>query len=112
MTGPAPAELADPLVRAVLALARERAPDDAPVVVGIDGRSGSGTSSIAAVAATILRRELAVDVLVVEGDDFYAGGSATTWDGRSTAEKVERVIDWRAERMLLDEVDLHAAPPI
>lgn len=102
MTGPAAAELATPLVQAVAALVLERRPGGAPVIVGIDGRSGSGKSTIAAVAEARLRRELAVEVRVVEGDDFYAGGSAATWDSRSTSEKVERVIDWRAERALLE----------
>lgn len=43
---------------------------DAPVLVAIDGRSGSGKSSLAGIIKT------RTDGSLVSGDDFYAGGSA------------------------------------
>lgn len=103
-SAPTPAALAAPLVRAIAtAHATDHGDRRASViVVGIDGRSGSGKSTIAATAADALRAELGIDVAVVEGDDFYGGGSAATWDARSVEERVERVIDWRAERRLLE----------
>ena len=71
------------------------------VTVGLDGRSGAGKSTIAATVAEALRAE-GTSVAVVEGDDFYLGGTAATWDARSAAEKVDTVIDWRAQRPLLE----------
>jgi uridine kinase len=40
-------------------------------------------------------------VIVIEGDQFYAGGSAETWDRRSVVERADGVIDWRRQRKLL-----------
>lgn len=48
------------------------------VVVAVDGRSGVGKSTFAAALAA------ASDAVVVEGDDFYAGGVEV---GRDTAEQ-------------------------
>lgn len=71
-----------------------------PVVVGLDGRSGSGKSTLAVALARRLATE-GTEVTVIEGDDFYAGGSATTWDRRSVEERASRVIDWRRQRDVL-----------
>jgi uridine kinase len=70
-----------------------------PLVVALDGRSGSGKSTL----ASTVRDRLApsIDVVVIDGDGFYAGGSAATWDRRDAAEKADGVIDWRRQRRVL-----------
>jgi uridine kinase len=68
----------------------------APLVVALDGRSGAGKSTIAPLVAT------EVGGVVVDGDDFYAGGSGEMWDAMTAAEKVDHVIDWRRQRPLLE----------
>ncbi len=73
---------------------------DGELFVGLDGRSGGGKSTLAAQVAV----ELDVDVTVIEGDQFYGGGSAETWDSRSVEEKVAGVIDWRRQRRMLNEL--------
>jgi uridine kinase len=65
-------------------------------VVAIDGRSGSGKSTLAAAVAGLL-----ADCLVIDGDDFYAGGSQEEWDGRTAAQKADRAIAWRRQYALL-----------
>jgi uridine kinase len=63
-----------------------------PLLVAIDGRSGVGKSTLAAVIA------VRTDATVIEGDDFYAGGSDAEWAARSAGEKVAGCIDWRRLR--------------
>ncbi|MEM6429354.1 MAG: hypothetical protein AAF708_08960 [Deinococcota bacterium] len=74
-----------------------------PIVVALDGRSGSGKSTIAKFTADILNANCADTpiVTVIEGDQFYAGGSNSTWDARSAQEKAANVIDWRRQYKLL-----------
>jgi uridine kinase len=64
----------------------------APLLVALDGRSGTGKSTLAALLAERL------GATVVEGDDFYPGGSDAEWGARSAAEKAALVIDWRRLR--------------
>jgi uridine kinase len=79
------------------------AEEGAPVFVGFDGRSGVGKSTLAAaVAALLAERPAPVACLVIEGDGFYAGGTAARWDRRSAAEKADQVIDWRRQRAVLE----------
>lgn len=90
-------------------IARLRGPSaagDHPRVVGLDGRSGCGKSTLAVAVATGLAAtgQGAGSVTVVEGDQFYAGGSAETWDRRDAAEKADRVIDWRRQRDILERL--------
>ncbi len=68
-----------------------------PLFVGIDGRSGAGKSTL----AEAVRSELSVGVSVIEGDDFYGGGSGACWDARSVEEKVDTVIDWARQSDVL-----------
>lgn len=63
-----------------------------PILVALDGRSGSGKSTIAKIIAVRLGG------VEITADDFYAGGSDDEWDGRSSQEKVSMVIDWRRLR--------------
>jgi para-aminobenzoate synthetase len=89
----------------LIARLRERlAAGDDPLFVGIDGRSGVGKSTLAAVVSKDLAepRGGAGQVTVIDGDDFYAGGSAEAWDRWLAAEKADRVIDWRRQRDVLE----------
>ncbi len=77
-----------------------------PVFVGIDGRSGAGKSTLAATLASDLigSGDREVTVTVIEGDLFYSGGSADTWDRRTAADKADLVIDWRRQRRVLEQL--------
>jgi len=68
-----------------------------PFVVAIDGRSGVGKSTLAAAAAARLG-----NCPVIEGDEFYAGGSAQEWDRRSPAENARCVLDRQGQHAVLD----------
>ncbi len=63
-----------------------------PVLVAIDGRSGTGKSTLAQAIAS------RVEGQIVVSDDFYCGGNDDTWSGLSASEKVEKVIDWQRMR--------------
>lgn len=63
-----------------------------PFVVALDGRSGTGKSTLAAAIAADL------DAAIIEGDMFYAGGTDAEWAARTVEERVDRVIDWRRLR--------------
>lgn len=78
----------------------------ASLFVAVDGRSGSGKSTLAAVVAELMGSDDsgAPVVTVIEGDQFYGGGSANTWDRRSTEEKVAMVIDWPRQRAVLESL--------
>lgn len=67
-----------------------------PIVVAFDGRSGAGKSTLAPLVAA------QVGGVVVDGDDFYAGGTGESWDAMSAEQKVDHVIDWRRQRPLLE----------
>jgi uridine kinase len=73
-----------------------------PLFVGIDGGSGSGKSTLASAVTDRLRDGAdPVATTVIDGDDFYLGGSAAQWDRRSAAQNADRVIDWRHQREVL-----------
>jgi len=63
-----------------------------PVLVALDGRSGTGKSTIAQAIAS------RVESIIVVSDDFYSGGNDDAWSGCSAAEKVEKGIDWQRLR--------------
>ena len=63
-----------------------------PVVVALDGRSGTGKSTIAEVIASRLGG------VYIKTDDFWAGGANELWDARSIVKKVELAIDWQRLR--------------
>lgn len=60
----------------------------APLVVALDGRSGTGKSTLAQQLAR------AVDAVVINADDFYAGGTAEEWLARTPQQRAAGVIDW------------------
>ena len=64
-----------------------------PLLVVLDGRSGTGKSTIAQAIAD------RVECAIVVGDDFYAGGNDDAWYGCSASEKADRVIDWQRMRV-------------
>jgi len=77
-----------------------------PLFVGLDGRSGAGKSTLAAVVAARLSSgdHVSTRVTVIDGDQFYAGGSAATWDERTPMQKAAEVIDWRRQRSALRQL--------
>lgn len=68
----------------------------APILLAVDGRSGTGKSTLAARVATL------TGAAVIDGDDFYTGGSDAYWEARSAEEKIDLVIDWRRQRHVLE----------
>lgn len=83
------------LTRRIRAVASER-PD--PILVALDGRSAAGKSTLAAKVAPF------VAAVVIDGDDFYSGGTAEAWDAMSPAEKASHCIDWRRQRPVLEKL--------
>ena len=98
------AEIARPLVDALIArLTSQRRSD----FLAIDGRSAAGKSTLeAALVETCKAR--GVTGAVIEGDDFYAGGTAVCWDRRSPADNADHVIDWRRQHRVLDDLRTHS----
>ena len=79
-------------------LVREQEHAHTPVLVALDGRSGAGKSRLARAVGEI------VGALVIDGDDFYAGGTDGSWDAMSPEAKVGRAIDWRRQRGVLESL--------
>jgi uridine kinase len=80
-------------VRAIVAVVRaEVARAGCPLLVALDGGSGAGKSTLAAAVGAQLR------AAIVDGDDFYAGGTAAEWDARTPAANADHCIDWRRLR--------------
>ncbi|HSJ84382.1 MAG TPA: hypothetical protein VLA91_11245 [Acidimicrobiia bacterium] len=67
-----------------------------PVLVAIDGGSGAGKSTFARRVGDEL------GAAVIDGDDFYAGGTAAEWDAMSAAEKADHCIAWRRQLPVLE----------
>ncbi|WP_158540979.1 uridine kinase [Thiomonas sp. X19] len=65
--------------------------------MALDGCSGVGKSTLARRLASLL------DAVVIEGDDFYAGGVHLRDD--TPAERVGACLDWRRQREVL--INLH-----
>ncbi len=78
----------DELVEKIKSLSRAKT----PLLIALDGRSGTGKSTI---ATTIAEK---VGGVVIEGDDFYAGGTEEEWDARTSEEKASLCIDWKRLR--------------
>lgn len=69
-----------------------------PILVALDGRSAAGKSTLAGEVAPL------VGAVVIDGDDFYSGGTAATWDAMSAAEKANHCMDWRRQRPVLEKL--------
>jgi uridine kinase len=63
-----------------------------PLIIALDGRSGTGKSTFAKNMAEKL------GAAIIDGDDFYTGGTLTEWAKRNPQEKAELVIDWKRIR--------------
>lgn len=81
------------LVDLIAKLSRDRIN---PLIVAIDGRSGAGKSALAGALAAEL------GAAVIDGDDFYSGGTAGQWEAMIPAERAEHCIDWRRQRSVLE----------
>lgn len=66
--------------------------NDRPILVALDGRSGTGKSTL---AKKIAERLGGVEITA---DDFWVGGSNEEWDKKSKKEKAEQAIDWKRIR--------------
>ncbi|MEN9389343.1 MAG: hypothetical protein RLY61_427 [Candidatus Parcubacteria bacterium] len=64
-----------------------------PRLVALDGRSGTGKTTIAKHIASRL------DGVVILADNFWIGGPDEEWDLRTPQEKSEQAIDWKRIRM-------------
>jgi uridine kinase len=83
-------DMADVVVADVRRLLTGRA---RPLLVSIDGASGSGKSMLAALVATRLV------ATVVPADDFFAAQlTDADWDARSVAQRAADALDWRRLR--------------
>ena len=86
-------------------LLREISDRGRPLYVGLDGRSGAGKSTLAeSITARLEAEPNDLRVTVIDGDQFYAGGTAESWDRQSPSEKAARVIDWRRQRRVLQQL--------
>ena len=84
-----------PEAREAIQRIRVLARTSSPVIVALDGRSGTGKSTLADWVADQF------EGIRVDQDDFYAGGDLGAWQRLTPREKADRVIDWRRVR---DEV--------
>ena len=60
-----------------------------PVVIALDGRSGTGKTTI----ANLIAKQFAG--IVIGFDDFYPGGTNEYWDNLDPGERMDQVIDWK-----------------
>lgn len=67
-----------------------------PFIVALDGRSGVGKSTLASTLAD------ALDAPVIDGDDFFAGGTACRED--TPALLAATCIDWTKQRLVLESL--------
>lgn len=74
---------------------REGMRSGTPFVVAVDGRSGTGKSTLTAWMAE------QIGGVHIDQDDFYSGGEIDEWRRLSPRGKADRVIDWKRVR---DEV--------
>lgn len=65
---------------------------DKPILIAIDGRSGTGKSTL----SKRLAHEL--NATIIMSDDFYSGGTDADWQLRTPQEKVALCIDWKRIR--------------
>lgn len=74
-----------------------------PIFVAVDGRSGSGKSTLAAFVANAAVQLLTNvhSVVIIEGDDFYTGGSLNLWSSRPTKDSAQCAIDWQRQRSVI-----------
>jgi phosphoribulokinase len=93
-------------VNEIVTSIRASTPAGRPLIVGIDGPSGAGKSTFATAIAT----ELVNDVVVVEGDDFYADIDWSVRGDFGAAEAYAGNYDWKRLRCEV-LVPAHAGHP-
>jgi uridine kinase len=97
-------------VQTLLAAVAATAPKSGPLVVALDGRSGTGKSSLAAALA------LETEAGLVHGDDFYspvlAQSSPEERAKLTDAEVADSVFDWRRLRTVVLEPLVDRRPAI
>jgi uridine kinase len=74
-------------------IAKHKKAKSGPLLVALDGRSGTGKSTISQLVAEM------VGGAVVVGDDFYSGGNDDRWEGCSPQTKANEAIDWKRMRL-------------
>ncbi len=87
------AELAEPLLELINSHQNQ---SDEPCFVALDGRGGSGKSTLAAYIANNMP-----SVSVIEGDEFYTGGSLKLWSSRQVSENARCCIDWKNQHSVI-----------
>jgi uridine kinase len=73
-------------------IAKRRERLNRPVLVAVDGRSGTGKSTLAAEVAERYRGGC------ITADDFWSGGAEDYWQALAPDERADRAIDWRRLR--------------
>ncbi len=66
---------------------------DKTILIALDGRSGTGKTTIAKYIADKL------DGVEIQADNFWTGGSDDVWDKRTPQEKSDQAIDWKRMRI-------------
>jgi uridine kinase len=79
-------------IERVISTISEKMKKKQPLLVALDGRSGTGKSTIAKMIAERLGG------IEIRADDFWVGGSNEEWDSRTPKEKAEMAIDWKRIR--------------
>jgi len=67
--------------------------------VALDGYSGSGKSTLAKYLANTLS-----SLTVIEGDEFYTGGSVQYWSARSVDDNALSCINWKAQYAVISNL--------
>lgn len=93
-----------PLHRLIDRIERNNSTLSSPFIVAIDGRSGCGKSTLADLTAAGLNTHRQQRATVISADQFYKGGSSTTWDNRTAAENAATAIDWQQQRRVLESL--------
>lgn len=81
-----------PEARSAIRSIQDLAQKTSPVIVALDGRSGTGKSTLATWIAERL------GAIRIDQDDFYSGGDIDDWRRLTPQQKADRVIDWRRVR--------------
>ncbi|CAN5158040.1 hypothetical protein BH09PAT1_BH09PAT1_2310 [soil metagenome] len=80
------------LERAVSKIGELMKEKDKPILVALDGKSGTGKSTI---GKELAKRLGGIEIIA---DDFWAGGSNEEWDKKRPKERAETAIDWKRIR--------------